>query len=44
LSIDVGKWLPAGKLTSLWTAAGFFYMMTVVKLPAFEQTVNNHLL
>ncbi len=33
-----------GRLTSLWTAAGFFYIIIVIELSAFVQTVNHHLM
>ncbi len=35
---------PAGGLTSLWTAAGFFYKMIAIEMSVFVQTANHHLL
>jgi hypothetical protein len=35
---------PAGGLTSLWTAAGFFYNMIVIEMSVFVQNVNHRLL
>jgi hypothetical protein len=43
MSIDAAKCRPADRrVTSLWTAAGFLYIMIAIQLSVFVQTVNMH--